>query len=191
MDPIAWIQSVVLCVGHMTKPYPDYDSSKRPAKTPSGLRALNDQETYICPVCRHGHISSLTLMDAFACDFCRHIFTVNLENQSIQVADSSQPMSWRWNGRGWMAAHHNDRNLTLAIWLVGIALVVLPSTIVCASAYMFPPLPDSRWAWLSAVWCGVTIVVHLGMVSWLIAEHYQIPIYVMSKIQLRRLFNYR
>ncbi len=72
----------------------------------SGLerRSLNFHETYICPVCRHGQIAELTLMDAFACNFCRHIFTANLREQSIHVEDSSQPMTWRWNGRNWQGS---------------------------------------------------------------------------------------
>ncbi|HHP7243052.1 MAG TPA: hypothetical protein ACFE0H_00040 [Elainellaceae cyanobacterium] len=172
----------------MTKPLP---ARHQHADTPSSRAVrsqgdLNYRDTYICPVCRHGQISALTLMDAFACSFCRHIFTANLNNQSVQVVDSSQPMSWRWTGRTWQAAYQNDSNVTLAIWLVGISLVVFPSAVVCIFAYMFPPMPGSQWAWFPVLWCGITIVVHLGMVSWLMAEHYQIPVYVSSKIRLRR-----
>ena len=41
----------------------------RKAKQAIEWRDLNYQDTYICPVCRHGQIAALTLMDAFACDF--------------------------------------------------------------------------------------------------------------------------
>ncbi len=128
-------------------------------------------------------------MDAFACNFCRHIFTANLLSQSVHVVDSSQPMSWRWTGRRWQASYRDDLNLTVAIWLIGIALVVLPSIVVFVFAYMFPPLPNSQLSWFPAVWCGVTLVVHLGMVTWLVAEHYQLPPYVANKIRFQRWFN--
>lgn len=146
---------------------------------------LNYQGTYLCPVCRHGQISTLTLMDAFACNFCRHIFTANLQAQTIQVVDSSQPMSWRWNGRAWRSTYQDDPNLTLVIWFVGAVLIVLPSSIVWLMAYLFPPLPGSTWAWFPNVWLGCTIGVHLLMVSWLLAEHYQLPLYISSRIRIR------
>ncbi|WAL58323.1 hypothetical protein [Thermocoleostomius sinensis] len=146
---------------------------------------LDYQGTYLCPVCRHGQISALTLMDAFACNFCRHIFTANLPAQTIQVVDSSQPMSWRWNGRTWKSTYQDDPNLTLVIWFIGAILIVLPSSIVWLMAYLFPPLPGSTWAWFPNVWLGCTIGVHLLMVSWLLAEHYQLPLYISSRIRIR------
>jgi len=33
-----------------------------------------------------GSAQSFALMDAIACDFCRHIFTVNLEKQQLKNA---------------------------------------------------------------------------------------------------------
>ncbi len=154
-------------------------------------RPLSFQDEYLCPVCRHGQIANLTLMDAFACDFCRHIFTANLNDQSVQVVDSSQPMSWRWNGRAWQVAHRDEFNLTLVIWIVSIFLVVLPPTLVWLSAYTFPPLPDSGWAWFPIAWAIGTFAIHFFMVFWLMAEHYQLPLYVASKIRLRQLLGQR
>jgi hypothetical protein len=152
---------------------------------------LSYQETYLCPICRHGQIAELTLMDAFACNFCRHIFTANLSEQTVQVVDSSQPMSWRWNGRNWQVAYHDDLNLTVMIWLVGGLLIVLPSAIVSLSAYTFPPLPGSAWDWFPMVWVNCTFLVHLLLVVWVMSEHYQIPWYVASKIRVRSLLGQR
>ena len=146
-------------------------------------RLLDYQETYLCPICRRGHISALTLMDAFACNFCRHIFTANLPEQSIQVADSSQPMAWRWNGRNWQAAHHLDRDLTAIIWLVGGGLMVLPPSLIWLSYQIFPPLDGSTWQQFPLVWVGLTFTSHFLLVIWLLAEHYQIPFYVMLKVR--------
>lgn len=144
---------------------------------------LNYQDTYPCPVCRHGQISALTLMDAFACSFCRHIFTANLREQSIRVEDSSQPVTWRWNGRTWQAATPVDVNLNLVIWLVGVALVLLPPALIWLSSHTFPPMAGSRWAWFPLIWVGLTFASHFLFVAWLLVEHYQLPIYVAWKVR--------
>ncbi|MFZ4675399.1 MAG: hypothetical protein ACOYM4_06830, partial [Nodosilinea sp.] len=62
---------------------------------------LEAGETYECPVCRHGQIQPMTLMDAYACSFCRHIFAVNLDQQTVHVVDKVQSMGWRWQGWRW------------------------------------------------------------------------------------------
>ncbi|WP_242050792.1 hypothetical protein [Oculatella sp. FACHB-28] len=175
----------------MTKQFPERKAKSDTLRSPEATEntQLSYQGTYLCPVCRHGQITELTLMDAFACSFCRHIFTANLESQTVQVVDSSQPMSWRWTGRTWQVAHRDELNLTLVIWLVGIAVALMPPSIVWLSAYTFPPLPGSRWAWFPAVWVGCTLFIHLLLVAWLLAEHYQVPFYVSSKIRLRSLFD--
>lgn len=151
------------------------------------LNRLSFSGTYTCPICRHGQISALALMDAFACSFCRHIFTANLQNQSIHVVDSSQPMAWYWNGRRWQTAHREDFNLTLVIWLVGAGFILVPTALVWLSSYTFPPLPGSRWEWFPQVWLGCTFTVHFLLVAWLLVEHYQFPLYVTAKIRLRSL----
>ena len=169
----------------MTEPAQRFDSK---LVTRAGLdrRTLNLQETYICPVCRHGQIAELTLMDAFACNFCRHIFTANLREQSIHVEDSSQPMTWRWNGRNWQAANQLDVDLTLVIWIVGVILVVLPPALIFLSSRLVPPLEGSTLDWLPNVWVGLTFLTHFSFVAWLMIEHYQLPIYVSSKVRIRQ-----
>lgn len=166
-------------------------TAKQSSKSIQERRTLNYQETYLCPVCRHGHIESLTLMDAFACNFCRHIFTANLREQSIHVEDSSQPMSWRWNGRNWLAANQLDVDLTVVIWLVGVALVVLPPSLIWLSSHTFPPLEDNGWSWFPSLWIGLTFLTHFIFVAWLMVEHYQLPLYVACKIRLRQWFERR
>ncbi len=160
-------------------------SSNRELQRALDRRSLNYQENYICPVCRHGQITALTLMDAFACDFCRHIFTANLSEQSIHVEDSSQPMTWRWNGHNWKAANQLDTDLTIVIWLVGVALVFLPPALIWLPSHTFPPLQGSAWAWFPSVWIGLTFGAHLTFVAWLLAEHYQVPFYITYKVRLR------
>ena len=74
-------------------------------------KQLNYFGTYTCPVCRHGEVTAMTLMEAFACNFCRHIFAVNLEQQILKMADSQVPLSWRWNGRHWQGIQQDGIEL--------------------------------------------------------------------------------
>ncbi|MBD3880962.1 hypothetical protein IFO70_04255 [Phormidium tenue FACHB-886] len=152
----------------------------------SDTASLSYQGSYICPVCRHGQITGLTLMDAFACNFCRHIFTANLVTQSIQVVDSSQPMSWRWNGRNWQSVYRDSPSLSVIVWLISATLIVLPASIVWLSAHVFPPLPGSTLSWFSRAWIGCVFGVHFLMVSWLLAEHYQVPLYISTRIRVQQ-----
>jgi rubredoxin len=149
-------------------------------------RPLHYQDTYICPACRHGHIQQLTLMDAFSCNFCRHIFSADLSEQTIHIADSTQPMSWKWTGQRWQATHQKDSKITPLIWGIGSVLVLLPSFLIWLSCQLFPPLPGSQLAWFPLFWAGMTLLFHLTMVGWLLAEYYQLPLYVSSKIKLRQ-----
>lgn len=157
-----------------------------PANPANHKTSLSFQESYLCPVCRHGQIEALTLMDAFACNFCRHIFTANLQEQLIRVEDSSQPFAWRWTGRSWQPAQQGDFNLTLVIWLVGMALVTLPPALIWLSYHTFPPLPGSPWHWVPVIWTGLAFLAHFFLVFWLMVEHYQLPSYVALKVQLQR-----
>lgn len=154
-------------------------------------RSLNYEETYVCPVCRHGQISSLALMDAFACNFCRHIFTADLRDQSVRVEDSSQPMTWRWNGLTWQALHQVDVDLAIVIWLVGAVLVLLPPTLIWISSHTFPPIEGSGWYWFPTLWVTLAFLLHLLLVSWLLVEHYQVSFYVACKVRLQMLLGRR
>ncbi|HAC62157.1 MAG TPA: hypothetical protein DCF68_01140 [Cyanothece sp. UBA12306] len=147
--------------------------------------SLNYDHAYNCPVCRHGQISVLPLMEAFACNFCRHIFEVNLEKQSITMIDGQLPLTWRWTGRNWqgMAA---TNSLGWGYGLGGIAFVILPTTIVGLGAYLFPPLPGSRLSWLPLVWTGLTCAAHLTCVLWLILEYYQFPLALYLQVLRQR-----
>lgn len=167
-------------------PYADL-SSRRGLES----RSLRFDEVYRCPICRHGDITGLTLMDAFACNFCRHIFTANLTEQTLQVADSSQPMAWRWNGRSWQRVYQAAADLTFVVWVVGLSIVLLPTAIVWLAVYTFPPLSGSAWAWFPMLWVGCTFLAHFILVGWLLAEQFQPPLYLATKIRVRSLFERR
>ncbi|MGG6295816.1 hypothetical protein ACQ4M4_15615 [Leptolyngbya sp. AN02str] len=157
------------------------------ARITPDYRPLSLDGSYLCPICRHGDIASLVLMDAFACNFCRHMFSTNLESQTVEVVDSSQPISWWWNGRTWQSTRWEDQRVQSVLWLMGGAIVLLPPLIVGLSVYAFPPLPNSPLSWFPVVWVLGTFVIHLLMMGWLMAEHYQFPWYVSMKIRLRSL----
>ncbi|OKH35240.1 hypothetical protein NIES2119_20935 [[Phormidium ambiguum] IAM M-71] len=162
---------------------------KHSSKSALESRKLNFQDSYSCPVCRYGHISVLTLTEAFACDFCRHIFTANLEEQVLIMADSTPPMAWRWNGKNWKIAHQKDLELSFVVWLLGIALVVFPTLIVGVSSYIFPPEEGSYQSSFPIFWLFLTFFSHLTLVIWLLAESFQLPFYTYLKVKIRNLLN--
>lgn len=148
---------------------------------------LNFQGIYPCPICRHGQISELALMEAFACNFCRHIFTADLLAQSLRVEDSSQAYVWCWTGDRWRPARPDNYPLTLLVWIGSLLLILLPPGLIWLSYHTFPPLPDSPWYWFPILWAITTFCLHTGFVFWLLAEHQQLSLYVILKVRLQRL----
>lgn len=137
---------------------------------------LNDQETYPCPVCRCGHLSNMTLMDAFSCDVCRHIFTIHPERQLLKMVDREPPITWRWNGQNWRGEHIGNLELSWFYWLAAFAIVIFPPTLIGLSAVLFPPISSGFWALFPFIWTAIAFLSHLFLVLWLIAEAYQFPL---------------
>ena len=151
-----------------------------------GIRRLRYDDSYSCPICAQGQLSTLVLTDAFACSFCRHIFTANLNEQSIQALDSVRPMVWRWTGNRWRSAHQQDSQLAFVVWGVSLVLAALPVGLILLSAYLFPPLESSDAIHFPILWAFLTFCLHGLMVGWLISEHYQWPWYVAMKVSLQQ-----
>ena len=152
----------------------------------NSLRKLSYWDTYTCPVCGHGELSVITLTEAFACGFCRHIFDANLETQSLRMVDSVQPMVWFWTGERWRYNRRSDGHVTAVVWSFALAIACLPALLVIVSNYMFPPIDSNGLNQFSIIWTLTTLLAHAGIVMWLIAEHYQWPWYVTAKIKLSR-----
>ena len=148
---------------------------------------FNDQGIYPCPVCRLTQLQAMPLMDAMACDCCRHIFTTDLERQLLKMADRQPPLTWHWNGRQWTGAHLDGVEWGAAYWVFAVALVLLPTTIIGLAAYTFPPSPDAAMSWLPTVWTGLTFLSHLTIVGWLVMEFYQFPIWVYLRVRRQQL----
>lgn len=140
--------------------------------------SLDSDAAYPCPVCRLGKIKTLPLMDALACDLCRHIFTVSLEKQQLKMPSRQPPLVWRWNGRNWVGMQVEGVELNWAYWLAAITLVALPTILVGLTVYSFPPSPDVPLSWLPYAWVGLVFLLHLGIIGWLIIEIYQFPVAV-------------
>lgn len=145
--------------------------------------ALNYEQSYQCPVCRHGQLQNLVLMDAFSCSSCQHIFSANLSQQSICLADSQQAIAWRWSGQRWQPLHHPDIDFPLGIWLLCSGLTVLPPTLLGVVHHIFPPLPNSPGAQFPLLWLGIVCFTHSLIALWILAEFYQLPLYLSWKFR--------
>lgn len=141
------------------------------------------EETYRCPACGSGELSAIAMMDVFACNFCRHLFTANLQTQSVHLADSLQPMAWQWNGWQWRTSQQNDTTAAL-VWSVAGVLTLAPVAIIAISNYVFPPLEGSNFP---VMWTGLTLASHSIMSGWLLAEYHRWPWYISGRIRLQRL----
>ena len=143
---------------------------------------LSYQGIYPCPVCRLGHIEALPLMEAMACDFCRHIFTAHPERQQLKMVARQPPLIWRWSGKNWTAAHLEGVELGWGYWIAAAALVLFPPSLVGLTIYAFPPTPGTPLSWLPYFWTGLTLFAHLGIIGWLLVEFYQFPIGVYLRV---------
>ena len=142
---------------------------------------------YSCPVCRHGKVSEMLMMEAFSCNFCQHIFTTNFEKQLLKMADSQLPLTWYWNGKTWKGIHREGVEIGWSYIAVALAFVLLPTAIVGSGMYLFPASPDSLLYWLPLAWTAVTFCAHLFCVVWLIIEYYQFPIFLYVRALKRKL----
>lgn len=153
----------------------------------SAERPLNLDEAFPCPICREGHLEAIMLTEAFACKFCRHILSANLSEQQVQVVDSSQPLTWLWNGQRWrLVRGENAPEISTLVLLTAAVLIVIPASVVWLAGELFPPLPPTAGMTFSRLWAIVTLGAHLSFVLWLVGEYYQIPLYLIAKIRILR-----
>jgi hypothetical protein len=117
---------------------------------------LSFQDHYPCPVCLYGRIEGLFMVDAFACTFCRHIFTVDDVQQCLCLEDRAQ------------------------------AFIATPTGLVWLGYHTFPPLPNQQGAMFPVLWTGLTFLAHFTIVAWLCLEHFQWPLYVAIRLYSRR-----
>ena len=162
-----------------------------PSSTNLVTEVFNYQGTYPCPVCRLGQIKSLPLIDAMACDSCRHIFTVSLEKQRLFMADRQPAQIWRWNGRTWVGAHTEGVELGWNYLLIASAFVLLPPTLVWLQAYFLLETSSKSESWLPAVWTFLTFLSHLGIIGCAVVGFYQFSIGTSLRVMRQHLFKLR
>jgi hypothetical protein len=151
---------------------------------PHPFHSLSFSNRYRCPICQHGNLAELVMIDAFACDFCRHIFTANLETQILIVEDSLQKLAWRWTCDRWLPVVQTEINLSITLWVVAIGIMVLPALLVGLPMVIFEPVNPSN-LWFPRFWFVATLVGHSTVGLWLLMEYYQWPPYITAKARLR------
>ncbi|HBE21843.1 MAG TPA: hypothetical protein DEG17_15895 [Cyanobacteria bacterium UBA11149] len=151
---------------------------------PNTAKQLTYQGIYPCPICRISQIQAMPLMDAMACNSCRHIFIADLDKQILKMTDRHPPLTWRWNGKKWLGGHLEGLEWGWMLWILSIAFVILPTTLICLSTYTFPPDPHSRFYWFPIAWIGLTFLSHLGIILWLVMEFYQFPMRMYLRMRL-------
>ncbi|MGD1909034.1 MAG: hypothetical protein ACFB0C_24025 [Leptolyngbyaceae cyanobacterium] len=150
----------------------------------SAFRPLTLEDSYPCPLCLGGQVEALLLTDAFACGQCRHIFTAELPHQQVCVSDSPQPIRWHWTGQAWKVIRPTTQAMTQVISWLAVGLIIFPATLVWFGGYLFPPLsPAPGELPFATLWAGLTLIAHSGVVLWLLAVYYQLPVYLAATIR--------
>ena len=142
---------------------------------------------YSCPVCRHGKVSEMPLMETFSCSFCQHIFITNFDKQLLKMADSQLPLTWYWNGKTWKGIQREGTEIGWGYFVFAVGFICIPTAIIACGAYLFPPVTGSFLSWLPVFWTLLTFCAHLFCVIWLIIEYYQFPIFLYIRALKRKL----
>jgi hypothetical protein len=151
-------------------------------------RPFTYQGTYPCPVCRLNELKAISLMEAMACDCCRHIFTADLDRQQLKIVDRQPSRIWYWTGKTWKGLHREGAEWGWISWLFAVGFVVLPTTIIGLATYIFPPEPGSPLSWFPTVWFGLTFLSHFSIIVWLVTEYYQFPVRVYLRVRFQQFF---
>ncbi|AXY68629.1 hypothetical protein D3A95_12915 [Thermosynechococcus sichuanensis E542] len=131
----------------------------------STAKPLEANGVYLCPVCRHGQIAPMVLMDTYACNFCRHILSLDVVHQTARLEDSAMTFRWQWTGTNWRSLSTPPVSLTYTAIMLAILLVTLPPALIWLGYRIFPPLSsDPRAHWFPLFWVGLTFFAHLLMI---------------------------
>lgn len=148
-------------------------------------RPLHFEDRYPCPFCRQGQISHWYLMEVFSCGLCDRIFSADLSQQTIQLENDTEyrKRRWRWSGHRWQRSEKQDTSVWLL--LLSLAVVILPTTLIGVAGYLFPPLPQDTIPF-PVRWAALTGILHLAVVLWFWLAYYQIPLWVILRVRMRR-----
>lgn len=147
--------------------------------------SLNLSDNYPCPLCYRGQLSAMILMETFACDLCQHIFSANLTEQTLQMADTQLPTRWLWQRDKWQRLSQNKTYISWIYIFWAVVFVLIPTSLIATANYLFPPLRGSTLAWFPLFWLISTFIGHLICLVWLLLEYFQFPlgVYVRSHQQ--------
>ncbi|ELR97537.1 hypothetical protein [Gloeocapsa sp. PCC 73106] len=151
--------------------------------------SLSYNHDYHCPLCRRGRITNLSMMEAFSCNFCEHLFTADLDRQLLTAVDTQLPLTWQWNRTNWTRINPEGVKIGWSYLILGILWVILPTAIVGFASYLFPPLPGSGLSWFPLFWTIVTFLSHFICLIWLLLEYYQFPVRLYLQAVLRSSFS--
>ncbi len=129
-----------------------------------------------CPVCRHGTIRSLPLMDeTWACFSCQHLFAVKGDAAMVRLLDAQGSLTWSWQARlgAWRRWQPQATALGWGYAIAGVLFALLPPLLVEMPAYWFPPRTGG---WLPHFWALLTLLVHGGILAWLVLGYLQLPV---------------
>ncbi|TRT83917.1 MAG: hypothetical protein EWV82_09215 [Microcystis aeruginosa Ma_AC_P_19900807_S299] len=108
----------------------------------------------------------------YACNFCQHIFTANLEQQVLKMADSQLPLTWYWNGKYWQGLPREGMEMAGFYLIIGLGFVIFPTAIVLS--------------WVPLFWSILTFICHAICLLWLMIEYYQFPVNMYLRALARR-----
>jgi hypothetical protein len=102
-------------------------------------------QNYPCPCCR-GQIVPIVLTEAFGCDRCQKIFTVQDNGYGLEQVSNPHPLrnGWSWDGKRWLVIGKN--NTALSSWTLLAAVMVTAVFAVCSWQTLLPnssPSPAS------------------------------------------------
>ncbi len=107
------------------------------------------------------------------------------------MADSQLALTWRWRGDHWQGVQKENTSLGWGYAIAALIFLSMPTIIVSASVYIFPPMPGSRLAWVPYAWIVLTFLAHLSCLIWLLLEYYQFPLLRYLRILGQRQLNRR
>lgn len=149
---------------------------------------LNYHETYPCPACRCGTLKNITLTEAFSCEICQHIFTIDSHPSLLKMVDREPAITWRWSGQYWKGQHLGQLEVSWIYWLLACGLILIPPGLVAVSGLLFPPVAGSGWVWFPLIWANITLIAHLTLVIWMITEAYQFPLLLYLRTKWQQLW---
>lgn len=118
----------------------------------------------------------MTLMEAMSCNFCKQIFTIDLEKQELMLPSRQPPLIWRWDGMNWKQPRLEGVELGWGYIFGALAFIALPTILTGSIAYYLPPQADQPITWVPYIWAILTFCSHTSIIIWLFVEIYQVPV---------------